>query len=1091
MSDSTEFLEYKNLKVRIFMVFTKKENKAVKSYKKIISLFLAVIIMMCSCVLTTSVFTVNADDYTVEFVGAALNLTAPKNLRLKFQIANSDLDNIKEYGALITTAYDLGNNELKIGSTAYTYTKAVAFSKAQGIDASISIQDVFTQYAISLNGITESDYDKLFAIRGYVINNDGSVSYGETVLKSVYDVAVKAAVDTENEYSETARGEFCRIAEIYSTDSNGHPVNLSLGNAKAEEVQSETNERVTAIRSSASEYSANGTIYYVSATGSDSNNGKSEDAPWKTLSKVSSAALSSGDIVLFKRGDTFRGQLTMKDGVTYSAYGEGEKPNIYGSSVNAANSSAWTKYEGSENLWVYADELSDVGLVVFNDGEDYATKIAPYFKNGTFVDADDNEFDIVTAVDKNNEFYSECDSVIENGYPVPSKAKGKLYLYCDKGNPGEVYDSIEICTYGNILTGTNTKNVIVDNLCIKYGGSHGIGTSNVTNLTVRNCEIGWIGGSVNSYSTSTGKPARYGNGVQVHSSGNGYHVENNYIYQIFDAGITHQQGNLPGTNCEFKDVNYNNNVIEKCAWSVEYYMNTPDAGFTHKMSDIDISDNIMRLAGYGFGQYRDDEWHYPCHIMTWWLAASGNSNIADGETVTITNNIFDRSAKSLIEIHAESETSLPVLSGNTYIQNVNGIFGRYSLYENDYLSNQNYFNNIFSVNADKVAGEIDCEIYFTDYKSVISDDVLGQASYFKENPVSDTYAFNVTLSNKKEVRYLKVLSNGVRLTETKIAPLTGTSVGEPVKIAFFSDTHFVGELTEEDQTKQHLVDLYELRKNTFRGTVKSTPASLAFGDLFDRTVIGGDLFDFYSEGNINLFKQTVTDNYPEALTLLGNHEAAEGFSGISPETPIDREVIYADLNNRIFGYNDIKTEGTIISLEEAEQYNDIYLAHNLVKDSYGNEKALLLLMDNQSYKYLYSDFHYNRLKFYIDYAHENKLPVLIFQHTPLCTGRNTEIVSPYDIINNSNGKGENWGMTSSEALAGHGYHDTHHPMTNKVYDLIVNNADVIKGVFCGHVHNNIYTEIVAKTSDGTDTVIPQYTIAGNYFYSNINLITVE
>ena len=227
------------------------------------------------------------------------------------------------------------------------------------------------------------------------------------------------------------------------------------------------------------------------------------------------------------------------------------------------------------------------------------------------------------------------------------------------------------------------------------------------------------------------------------------------------------------------------------------------------------------------------------------------------------------------------------------------------------------------------------------------------------------------------------------------------------------------------------------------------------------------------------------------LTVLGNHEASEGFSGITPANPTPLADIYADLNDRVFGYNATVTEGKIESIEQAEQYNDIYLAHNLVKDSKGNDKALLLLMDDQNYTYQFSEFHFERLEFYFSYAKENKIPILIFQHAPLCTGNATEIISPYDVIVNGNGVGSNWGLSGSTALPGHGYYNTRHPMTNRVYNLITNNADIVKGVFTGHEHNNIYTEIVAKNSDGTDAIIPQYTIAGNYFYSNINLITVK
>ena len=52
--------------------------------------------------------------------------------------------------------------------------------------------------------------------------------------------------------------------------------------------------------------------------------------------------------------------------------------------------------------------------------------------------------------------------------------------------------------------------------------------------------------------------------------------------------------------------------------------------------------------------------------------------------------------------------------------------------------------------------------------------------------------------------------------------------------------------------------------------------------------------------------------------------------------------------------------------------------------------------------------------------------------------------------------------------------DQSNAATKAVYGLIVNNADVIKGVFTGHVHSDIRLNIVARTPDGTDTSIPQY-----------------
>jgi hypothetical protein len=50
-----------------------------------------------------------------------------------------------------------------------------------------------------------------------------------------------------------------------------------------------------------------GTTYYVSPSGSDSNDGKSKTSPWQTLGKVTSTTFGPGDTVLFEGGAKFSG----------------------------------------------------------------------------------------------------------------------------------------------------------------------------------------------------------------------------------------------------------------------------------------------------------------------------------------------------------------------------------------------------------------------------------------------------------------------------------------------------------------------------------------------------------------------------------------------------------------------------------------------------------------------------------------------------------------------------------------------------------------------------------------------------------------
>jgi len=77
------------------------------------------------------------------------------------------------------------------------------------------------------------------------------------------------------------------------------------------------------------------TGYYVdSKAGDDSFSGGSSNQPWKTISKVNSHPFSPGDIISFKRGSEWTGELMIATSglpdkpITYTAYGEGKDPAI-------------------------------------------------------------------------------------------------------------------------------------------------------------------------------------------------------------------------------------------------------------------------------------------------------------------------------------------------------------------------------------------------------------------------------------------------------------------------------------------------------------------------------------------------------------------------------------------------------------------------------------------------------------------------------------------------------------------------------------------------------------------------------------------
>lgn len=109
-----------------------------------------------------------------------------------------------------------------------------------------------------------------------------------------------------------------------------------------------------------------GNIYYVSNTGSDSNDGLSTSSPWQTINKVNNASFRGGDIIKFKSGDQWREQLTIPttgvDGrpITFTSYGAGNKPIINGANLV----SSWSKHE--DNVWKAI--VTDDPMLVYFDG---------------------------------------------------------------------------------------------------------------------------------------------------------------------------------------------------------------------------------------------------------------------------------------------------------------------------------------------------------------------------------------------------------------------------------------------------------------------------------------------------------------------------------------------------------------------------------------------------------------------------------------------------------------------------------------------------------------------------------------------------
>ena len=371
-----------------------------------------------------------------------------------------------------------------------------------------------------------------------------------------------------------------------------------------------------------------GRCYYFSTSGDDGNDGLSPEKPLRTLEKLNSLELASGDVVLFRRGDTWRrvtpdgsAMVVTRPGVTYSAYGTGPKPVIDGSPCNGAHEGEWTLTD-TPNVYVYSlDFKGDVGAIVL-DGKESACKVLTREQ-----------------VRKDLDFFQDGT---------------KLLLRSTKGNPSKRFSDMEFNVFGHGFRAVD--NVTIDNICIRHIGSHAVGSGTTESLVVTNCEIGWIGGSIQ---IARGENSvRFGNGIEIYGGCKHYVIRNCWVYQCYDAGLTHQYSSKETKPCVMEDVTYSQNLVEDCTYSIEYFIQDSDS-VERMMRNISIRDNICLRSGYGWGRQRPDK-ETPAHIKSWTV---NNPS----ENFVIRDNIFCGATHAMLQINAGKESWKPVLENNICI----------------------------------------------------------------------------------------------------------------------------------------------------------------------------------------------------------------------------------------------------------------------------------------------------------------------------------------------------------------------------------------------------------------------------------------
>ncbi|MDX9981298.1 MAG: hypothetical protein RBU25_14835 [Lentisphaeria bacterium] len=500
-------------------------------------------------------------------------------------------------------------------------------------------------------------------------------------------------------------------------------------------------------------------FFVDSLHGGDAQAGTSPAEAWQSLARVNGADLQPGDTVRFARGRQWRGYLTPKSGsegapVTYTSYGEGEKPLLLGS-VAQDNPEDWVP--AGENRWatrppeyrdgevvmdyrrsewschresgavvdVTTEETADgltyrlacqnngtagnhiqlwgpfpeweavegAGLLSFKFRARCSTPFtiermrvmrggSPWNGYGTGggakLTAEWQEYSVRFVMSGQGEYprlhislggILPADSVLEfqpidmrtttstGGLSLPidvgilvfdhgkacgrkrwsredlpepldyfyDAAAGQVVVNCPE-NPGTRYGSVELALTRHIVSQGGAHHVVYDGLALRYGAAHGFGGGNTAFITIRNCDISYIGGG-HQY-TRNGHPVRYGNGIEFWGAAHDNLVEGNRIWEIYDAALTNQ-----GRGPDSKEINitYRNNIIWNAEYSFEYW-NNPETAETR---DILFINNTCVNAGvvWSHGQRPNPN---GSHLMMY-------SNTAATSGIVIKYNIFAQS----------------------------------------------------------------------------------------------------------------------------------------------------------------------------------------------------------------------------------------------------------------------------------------------------------------------------------------------------------------------------------------------------------------------------------------------------------------
>ena len=227
-----------------------------------------------------------------------------------------------------------------------------------------------------------------------------------------------------------------------------------------------------------------------------------------------------------------------------------------------------------------------------------------------------------------------------------------LVYFRSEVNPAVKYRTIEAALKRNIFGGNN--HLVIDGFCMINGAAHGVGAGGQDDMTVRNCEISWIGGG--HLYTRNNQPTRYGNGVEFYNGARNCLVENNVFSEIYDVAMT-IQGPDKVVN---ENIVWRNNVVHHCEQAYEIWFTEKDS----VIRNVLFENNTCVEAGHCWG-HRQRPNKRATHLLGYQLKTEKIEHI-------IRNNVFTGSLQNLIWYYNDRIAEFDIDDNIWWDDSVNG-----------------------------------------------------------------------------------------------------------------------------------------------------------------------------------------------------------------------------------------------------------------------------------------------------------------------------------------------------------------------------------------------------------------------------------